>query len=804
MAYTFIRTPDPVYIRDRKAAQEWAERYEKCDSVGFDTETTGLSNIKARIKFFSFSDGETRVCGPVRLLGEFKGILENPAISKRMTNAKFDTHMCASHEIYIKGDLLDTVIMDWLLDENRRGQQHGLKICAKDYLGLQMAPFKDVFGAVGSKDKEVEMVSRMHDALERSDEGYALELLSIVGKVYGAPAVIEDLKKVSKALVACRESKVDAWLAPSVILRIARKHEFCPRTRTKLGGISDLMELLGADPVPKEDREDLKWLLTDEGFLEECMHTLLSKLKDLVLMDTAPLDMLELLVGDYASLDAWASYMLADELLDRLDVIDVEPGQTLKDMFMSKYVPFTRTIWNMERRGFALDMDALQDLADPLQEKLDLLSREFVSQVGWDVNPNSTKDLREVFFTKNPAGEWLDPFGNTPFAWTSGGASGNKQPSIAKAVIEEWAERGHPLASLLQEYRTFEKIHGTYLTSLPGWVDGFDRIHTQLLVHGTVTGRLSSRNPNLQNIPARGPWGSRIRKLFIAGKYGDSLPFGHDAIDHVAVPDFAPDQEMTLIVADYEQLEMRIMAHMSGDSTMCATIHDGKDLHSMTAALAGGHNYDRIVAAKKADNPTQEDLELIDVRAGMKAVGFGLLYGIGAGKLGRQLGLPIIPKRLRNGHTYDTCPEAQDLIDTYFGIYPDVQDFIHSTHEFVEDHLHVRTILGRYRRLPEMLSKLKGLRNRIMRQSVNSIIQGSAADIVNTAMLKCELSPKLRALGVRMLLQIHDELVFEAPNIPEIIEEAKEEIRKQMENPIPMRVPIIVSMDEALSWGEAK
>lgn len=817
MAHSFVRTPDPIYVKDRDEAKKWAAYYETCDAVGFDTETTGLRIVKDRIKFFSFADAETRICAPVRLLGEFRGVLENPNIIKKMTNAKYDTHMSANHEIYLQGKLYDTVIMDWLLDENRQGLQHGLKICAKDYLSLQMAPFKDVFGAVGSVDKEVEMVSRMHDALEQKDEGYALELLSIVGKVHGDEDVIKDLKKISKSLVSHREADTRSIAnlpTPNVILRIARNNGLCPRTRTKLGGISDLVELLGGEPVPKGDaREELKFLLNDVDFLEECCFVVLDGLKERVLMDIEPLEMLELLVADYASLDAWASFMLADELLDRLDTIDMcganvstlqAENPTLKDFYLETYVPFTRTLWNMERRGFAFDLDALKELADPLKRKVDRLGRDFVAEAGWGVNVNSNKDLQKLFFEQTASGEWLDPFGNTPAVWTKGGASGNKQPSTAKAVIKDWAEKGLPLAVLLQEYRQFSKIHNTYLTSLPEWVDGFSRIHTGLLAHGTVTGRLSSRKPNLQNIPARGEWGSKIRKLFVAGKYGDSLPFCHESVAHVDVPDFDSDQEMTLIVADYAQLEMRIMAHMSNDQTMCDTIESGRDLHSMTAALAGGYDYDKIVAAKKADNPTPEDLELIDIRAGMKAVGFGLLYGIGAGKLGRQLGLNVVPKTSRRGFTYDTCPEAQDLIDTYFNIYPDVYDFIETTKERVDEDLHVRTLLGRYRRLPEMLSKLSGLRNQTMRQSVNSIIQGSAADIVNTAMLRCEMSEELRALGVRMLLQIHDELVFEVPKIPEIIDEAKRVIREKMENPLPMRVPIIVSMDEAHSWGEAK
>ena len=210
----------------------------------------------------------------------------------------------------------------------------------------------------------------------------------------------------------------------------------------------------------------------------------------------------------------------------------------------------------------------------------------------------------------------------------------------------------------------------------PATTDKIGRIHTDLKIHGTVTGRLSSGNPNLQNIPSRGEWGTRLRELFVAGNYGDCGDHTVRPLRHISLPDHAYRQPMTLIVADYEQLEMRIMAHMSQDPTMIDTIREGKDLHSMTGALAVGADYDEIVAAKKADNPTDDQKALIELRAGMKAVGFGLLYGIGAGKLGAQLGLPLYTKTMKNGRTYDSCPKAQELIETYFEIYPNVRRFI--------------------------------------------------------------------------------------------------------------------------------
>lgn len=801
MRYKFVDTPEPLYISDKKDAEATARVMMKLRRVGFDTETTGLSKTEARIKFFSFGFEGKRFCAPVRLLPVFQPVLEDPRIDKCMTNAKFDMHMAANHGIEIRGHIFDTVAMDWLHDENRQGR-HGLKQCAADYLGLKMAPFTQVFGSVGTTDKEVETLCRMHDALEDNDASHALEILALIGQVDMDPDALEDMQSVSKKLAAGRKDPLKLYSAVQV-LKIARKYGLCPTTRGKGGYISDFSELLGLGPVPKEEREETAEILGDTDALLEAHEYILETLGKKSTSDLPPLEMIRLMVGDYASLDAWATFKLVEELEDRLSSEDLQPGITLLDYYNSTTAVLVRILWMMERRGFQLDVDEINKLSRPMQADISRLEREFVSMAGWEVNPNSPAQLVDLFFTKK-GNQWVDPFGMPPRKMSSGGSSGVKKPSISKEVIEDWAERGDPRAKILQEHRVLQKLHSTYIEALPRTVDARRRIHTDLKIAGTVTGRLSSGEPNLQNIPARGDWGRRIREFFVAGFWGSCDPWCLPEVEGVPLPKFARDQPMRLIVADYEQLEMRIMAHMSGDPVMIDTIKSGKDLHSMTGALAVGADYDEITKAKKADKPTPDQLKLLELRSQMKAVGFGLLYGIGAKKLGGQLGLKMVKKYGRNGQVYDTCPEAEALIEKYFSIYPKVAEFIENTHYECEENLYVCTILGRYRRLPDILSKDRGLAMQAQRQSVNSRIQGSAADIAVQAMINCEMSKTLRKLGVRMLMQIHDELVFEAPDIPEIIEEAKPEIRRCMENPFPMDVPILISMDDAHSWGEAK
>jgi DNA polymerase I-like protein with 3'-5' exonuclease and polymerase domains len=800
MRYQFVETPEPIYVDTEREARALALQIKGLKRVGFDTETTGLGKVSDRIKFFSFGFNGHRFCAPVRLLHIFKDVLEDAQIAKCMTNAKFDMHMVANHDIVIKGHLYDTVVMDWLIDENRQGR-HGLKLCAADYLGLKMAPFTEVFGSVGTVDKEVETLCAMHDALENSDEAHAIELLALVGQLEMGAEPLEDMRTLSKKLSEGRKNSLK-YMSATQILKLARKYGLCPTTRGKSGYMSDFSELMGLGPVPKEEREALLPILSDTDVIVESHEIILSYLSSTAQGDRPPLDMIKLLVGDYASLDAWASFRLVEELEGLLTETMIQEGVTLLDYYNTTSALFLRILWNMERRGIQLDVEGIEAVSKPMSADISRLEREFVALAGWDVNPNSPSQLVNLFFTQK-GNSWVDPFGNAPWKMSSGGTTGVKKPSISREVIDDWAERGDARAICLQQHRVLQKLHSTYIEALPKTVDGRNRIHTDLKAAGTVTARLASGDPNLQNIPAKGHWGKVIRKFFVAGSWGSCDDWVLDGI-RARKPVFSRDQKMRLIVADYEQLEMRIMAHMSGDPTMIDTIRAGKDLHSMTGALAVGADYDLITAAKKAANPTPEQEALVALRGHMKAVGFGLLYGIGAKKLGLQLGLKMVKKYAKNGFSYDTCPEAEDLIEKYFSIYPKVYQFIEDTHYLCAENLFVETILGRRRRLPDILSRDKGLAKQAERQSVNSRIQGSAADIAIQAMINCETSEVLRSLGVRMLLQIHDELIFEVPDIPEIIESAKVEIRAQMENPFVMDVPILISMDSAYSWGEAK
>jgi DNA polymerase I-like protein with 3'-5' exonuclease and polymerase domains len=799
--YRWVKTPDPIYVIDEDDAEDWCEYYMGKDRVGFDTETTGLHKLDARIKFFSFGDQETRTCFPVRLLPHLVPVLQDEGIIKAMTNAKFDMHMLASHGVRVHGDVYDTIAQDFLIDENRQGQ-HGLKQTAKEYLGLRMAPFKEVFGAIGKTDAEVQMVCDMHDCLEAQDAKWAAHLLLSVGKAEGDAKVLDALKKL------CVSRRFGCTMNAKKVLKIARDLGIAGKTAGKAGYVADFFSLLGHDLQTVKEREAFQGLFDNADLLEEFHDVVIDLLMPEVKLEMDPLAMLELLVGDYASLDAWASFMLSERFEEELELEliddDLDHPYTLKDLFLERFVPFTRVLWNMERRGFMVDPDKIEALSVPMGLEIGKLEREWVKLLKKDVNMGSPQQLLDVFFTKDRNGDWVDVTGSTPKVWTDGGTSGIKNPSTKAEVIEELAGKGNAPAKVLLQWRSLTKLRSTFLDAMGSKLDHRSRIHTTLNQTGARTGRLSSNDPNLQNIPSKGAMGKAIRQCFVAGLWGDCGDWCLDEVAHIALPDYPPDQPMTLLVADYEQLEMRIMAHMSQDPDMLRVIHEGKDLHSFTAAMAEGYDYDEVAAAKKAANPTPKQLELLEVRRRMKAVGFGILYGIGALKLGMDLGLPIVQKRGRNGQMKDTCPEAEALIKRYFEVFPGVKQFIVDTHDQCAEDLYVQTLIGRFRRLPDIASTRWPLKGAAQRQSVNSIIQGSAADICNEAMLKSELSEELRALGVRLLLQIHDELVFEVPDIPEVIEKAKKLVRTLMENPFDMLVPIIVSMDVAHTWGDAK
>jgi DNA polymerase I - 3''-5'' exonuclease and polymerase domains len=428
-----------------------------------------------------------------------------------------------------------------------------------------------------------------------------------------------------------------------------------------------------------------------------------------------------------------------------------------------------------------VDIGYLDELSPKIEKDITKLHKQLNKIAGQEINPNSPLQLRHLLF---------DTLKLKPIKMTSGGSSGNRQPSTDAMCLTIWAEDGVKAAELLLQHRALAKMKGTYVDGLRKWVDDELRIHPTLTQHVAVTGRLSSVEPNLQNIPVPGRDKFGIRAAFM------------------------PKEGCVLVVADYEQLEMRILAHYSQDDNMIDVIRKGWDIHSGTAALMFNYDYEEIIAAvKKKKLAAQDDSivltklekDMCFARSASKSVGFGLNYGEGPKKLARTLGVSVA--------------RAKELMAQYFEPYPKVQEFIEGVHAFILDHAMVETILGRPRRFHEMLDIGKLLDSctrwnlpgsakknlaRTERQSLNSIIQGSASDVAKMAMLICEFDSRLIRLKAEMLLQVHDELIFEVPE--ENAEEAMVIIKENMEHPFKddLLVPLTVDCGIGYSWASAK
>lgn len=497
---------------------------------------------------------------------------------------------------------------------------------------------------------------------------------------------------------------------------------------------------------------------------------------------------------DYASMDAWASLAvwkyLKRELMDEGTV----GGINLWDIFTNIEAPYTKVLYQCIRRGVMIDVGYLEEPREAIDVDLKKLAKKINKIAGREVNPLSPKALQKVFF-----GE----LGYEPVKWTSGGASGNKQPSLDEGVLKTFAAKGDKLSNLILEYRGLNKVKGTYIDGMIERCDTRRRIHPNLTQHVAVTGRLTSKDPNLQNIPRPDEDVYQLRGAFM------------------------PGTGMAMVAADYSQLEMRLLAVCANDPKMQEVIRNGWDIHMGTASIMFGKPYEEYVKAKKeagklehakvSFNDWPEWVQiLMRERQTSKTIGFGINYGEGDRALARKLGIPL--------------EEAQDRKGIYFGQYQKVEEFINQTHQDCRDFKEVFTILGRKRRLLEsdadwkapFFSRKQGkwiperpgpLAARALRQAVNSIIQGSAADVARCAQIRCEEDDVLRDLGVQQILQIHDEILFEVPY--ENLEEGCERIRNVMQQPfadLPDRlglgfsdlpVPLNVDVGHGEAWSEA-
>jgi DNA polymerase-1 len=420
-----------------------------------------------------------------------------------------------------------------------------------------------------------------------------------------------------------------------------------------------------------------------------------------------------------------------------------QPAATLRHLYQTMDLPLVPVLLRMEQAGVRIDGGVLSSMSSRLAVEMDTLAERIYllagaaigSESGHRFNINSPKQLGDVLFNK-----MLLP---KPMKYGKG-----KVISTAQDVLEELAEH-HPVPALVLEYRQLAKLRSTYLDSLPQLVDAEGRVHTTFNQVGTATGRLSSTNPNLQNIPVRTALGREIRAAFI------------------------PAPGNLLMSADYSQIELRLMAHFSQDPLLLNAYRTGQDIHTLTASEVFG------IPVPELDKETRN-------RA--KAVNFGIVYGISPFGLAAQLG---IEQR-----------EARLYIDRYFDRYAGVRRFIDETLETVRRDQAVRTYFGRVRPIPDIQSRNPNMRGFAERTAINTPLQGTAADLIKLAMLRIDAALTARRLLSRMTLQVHDELLFDV--LPGEAEELRALVQHEMEHVAEFSVPIVAEVGLGPNWRDIK
>ena len=432
--------------------------------------------------------------------------------------------------------------------------------------------------------------------------------------------------------------------------------------------------------------------------------------------------------AEYAAEDADVTMKLQQVLWEKLSK---EP--TLEKLFKEMELPLLGVLSRMERRGVLIDSDALFLQSNEIANRLSELEEQAYVLAGQPFNLASTKQLQEILF---------DKLGLPIIQKTPKGA-----PSTNEEVLEELAF-SHELPKVLVEHRGLSKLKSTYTDKLPQMVNPqTGRVHTSYHQAVTATGRLSSSDPNLQNIPIRNEEGRRIRQAFIAR------------------------EGFTVVAADYSQIELRIMAHLSQDQGLINAFTQGRDIHRSTAAEIFGVALDEVTSEQ---------------RRNAKAINFGLIYGMSAFGLSRQLGI---------GRA-----DAQSYMDLYFKRYPGVQTFMHDIREKAKAQGYVETLFGRRLYLPDINSSNGMRRKAAERVAINAPMQGTAADIIKRAMI--QLDQKLQNdPNIAMIMQVHDELVFEVRS--EKVAFYSELIKTQMESAADLVVPLIVDVGQGNNWDEA-
>lgn len=397
-------------------------------------------------------------------------------------------------------------------------------------------------------------------------------------------------------------------------------------------------------------------------------------------------------------------------------------------------LPLTHILAQMEYDGVALDVDYMSELSEYMTQKAEDLQAKIYEIAGEEFNINSPKQVGEVLYEKL----------NIQLKKKRGKA----KPSTNVEVLEELASE-YPICRYLIDYRKYTKLRTTYTDALPLLVSLKDRrIHTTYNQTVTATGRLSSSNPNLQNIPIRTEEGNKLRNAFIAENENDFI-----------------------LSSDYSQIELRLLAHVSGDENLISAFNSDVDVHSLTAS-------------KVFDVPVEQVTK--EMRYKSKAVNFGIIYGQTRYGLAKALDIP--------------AQEAQNFIDKYFMTYPKVKDYMENTVAFAYEHGFVETIFGRKRYLPELASPNRMIKEFAERAAINQPLQGTAADLIKMAMINVDKVFKENDLKSKMVMQVHDELVFEV--VADELEQVKTLVKQEMQNVANLKVPLLVDINWGKSWKE--
>lgn len=467
----------------------------------------------------------------------------------------------------------------------------------------------------------------------------------------------------------------------------------------------------------------------------------------------------EAVTVNYSALDAYATYKLFRLLQLELEraVITDSPYENLWDYYLRSELLYTKVLWEMEREGIALDRDELLRRAPAIElECMQILNWFCRRERRFDVNINSGPQMHQLFFKK---------LGHKPITFTEEGA-----PQLSKAALKTWSKQGCEYSTKLLRYRDLSKQLSTYVVGLLDKIFYDGKVHATFVQTGARTGRLAAREPNLQNQPPH------IRSAYVA----------------------APGT--FLYARDFAQLEMRILAHVSGDETLIDAINTGKDVHAATAANMFKVPYERIMAAKAKheakEELSDEETRIFKMRAAAKTINFGIMYGMGPSKLARELGV--------------TTDEAKEIIKQYFDACPKIQQYFARVIADAYKNGFCRTVLGRRRQVTSIWSPFSGERARAERQVKNAPIQGFASEITKLAMLDIHRDEYLAAHGVRMLIQVHDEIVFKVPLTEEHNTALFSCIADHMSNAVvrvlgyPLKIALDTSGAQGATWAECK